>query len=156
MGEIRMLDQTRIKYTSDHLGHLRCILRINPEAVTQGRVFHTFPSNILQGRMLVTGPDTLLRGHFGKAAERKVQFVGAALSARQPVAGKVAFQLLDAVRRMLTALMVPMNHLAVAQGIPLGGDRPAHIPPARLYPCRQPRPPQDSAGPTSAYAVAPA
>ena len=61
-------------------------------------------------------------------AQRKVQFVGAALSARQPVAGKVAFQLLDAVRRMLTALMVPMNHLAVAQGIPLGGDRPAHMP----------------------------
>ena len=61
-------------------------------------------------------------------AQRKVQFVDAALSARQPVAGKVAFQLLDAVRRMLTALMVPMNHLAVAQGIPLGGDRPAHIP----------------------------
>ena len=61
-------------------------------------------------------------------AQRKVQFVGAELSARQPVAGKVAFQLLDAVLRMLAALIVPMNHLAVAQGIPIGGDRPVHIP----------------------------
>ena len=64
----------------------------------------------------------------GCSTQRKVQFVGAELSARQPVADKVAFQLLDAVRRMLDALVVPMNHLAVAQGIPIGGDRPVHIP----------------------------